>query len=103
MGIQVASKIAWSVIGVVVVYMVFHTFYPQYQDYVKLQEREKALQVEFQFEQERLKLLKDYQVLMESDAQFAEKIAREDLGMVKPGETVVKFVDDHRADISPDR
>jgi cell division protein FtsB len=93
MGLHVASRIAWSVIGVVVVYMVFNTFYPQYQEYVKLQEREAALQTEYQLQEERLKLLKEYQILMESDAQFAEKIARENLGMVKPGETIIKFVD----------
>ncbi len=79
MGIQVASKIAWSVIGVVVGYMVFHTFYPQYQDYVELQLKEEALQTQYQHEQERLKLLKDYQILMATDAEFAEKIRGEDL------------------------
>ena len=44
--------------------------------------------------EERLKLLKSYQDRMRDDPEFVEKVAREELGLAKPGETVIRFVDE---------
>ena len=41
-----------------------------------------------------VKDLREKQERLESDPRFVEKIAREDLGFAKEGETVFKFVED---------
>ena len=95
---SIVTKIAWGILGVVAVVMIISMFYPQYQDYVELQKESQALETEYRFQEERLQRLKRNQEQMRTEAEFVERIAREDLGFVKPGETVVKFVKDRRAD-----
>ena len=95
--LNVVVKIAWSILGCVAIIMIGSMFYPQYKEYLELQERETALELEYRLEEEKLKLLKSNQEKMNSDAEFVERIAREDVGFAKPGETVIKFVDDQRA------
>jgi cell division protein FtsB len=52
--------------------------------------------MEYRLEEEKLKILRSNRERMETDATFAERVAREELGFVKPGETVIKYVDDQR-------
>ena len=78
--LNAVAKIAWSILGCVAVIMIGSMFYPQYKQYLELQEREAALEQEYRFEEEKLKLLKSNQEKMNSDAEFVERIAREDVG-----------------------
>jgi cell division protein FtsB len=95
---NIVSKIAWSILGVVAIVMILSMFYPQYQEYVELQRRLQALETEFRFQEEHLQRLKRYQEQMRTDPAFVERVAREEVGFVKAGETVVKFVEDRRVD-----
>jgi len=97
---NLVTRIAWSILGCVAVVMIGSMFYPQYRRYIELQEREAELERAYRLEEEQLKLLKSNQERMNSDSGFVERIAREELGLVKPGETVVKFVEDQAADRS---
>ena len=99
--LNVIAKIAWSILGCVAVIMIGSMFYPQYKQYLELQEREAAMELEYRHEAEKLKLLKSNQEKMNSDAEFVERVAREEVGFAKPGETVVKFVEDQRAQLAP--
>ena len=90
------TRIAWSVLGIVAVVMILSMFYPQYQEYIELQRRQAALEMEFRLEQEKLKYLKRNQERMQTEPQFVERVAREELGFTKPGETLIKFVESDR-------
>ena len=46
-----------------------------------------------------MNLLRDYQERMKSDSDFVERVAREKLGYARPGEFVIKFVGDSRANV----
>lgn len=66
-------------------------FYPKYQEYDKLQQRKAAEQAKLAQEEEALRALREKQVLLETKADFAERVAREEFGYAKPGEKVVRF------------
>ena len=73
---------------------VFSVFYPKLQERAKLQERQTALEDEFQLEMEKLKSLKYKQDMVRADPDYAERVAREEFGYARPGEKVIKFIDD---------
>lgn len=100
MNLQLASRIAWSVIGAVAVFMVFNLFYPQYKEYQRLQETLKALEIQCALYEEEIKLYKDNQARLESDPEFVKQTAQEALGFVPRGETVIRFENDRRAGLS---
>ena len=60
----------------------------------ELERREAELSAEVKRLEERLAELKENQVRLETDARFVEKIAREELGYAKPGETIFRFVEE---------
>ena len=74
--------------------LIAHFFYPKYTLYRDLQRRESELREGVRLEEDMLQLLKTKQERLRNDPRFVEKIAREELGLAKPGETVFKFVDD---------
>ena len=79
------------VIGIVV-----RLFLPQIARQKELRTREAELREDIQQEAEKLRLLKWKQEKLQEDPRFIEKIAREDLGYAKPGETVFRFVDEEK-------
>ena len=62
----------------------------------ELRDREAALDAEVRALETRLRTLQSDQLRLEDDPHFVEKIAREELGYAKPGETVFRFVDGDR-------
>ena len=60
----------------------------------ELDAREAELQAEVKALEDRLAELKENQARLESDPRFVEKIAREDLGFAKPGETIFRIVEE---------
>ena len=94
---SVLYRAAWSILILVGILAAVSVFYPQYAQYLELQRREAALEMEFRLEQERLQQLKRDQESLLTDPTFVERIAREELGYAKPGEMVIKFVEDGSA------
>jgi len=80
--------------GLFLVVGVVYVFYPPVRRFHELQKREDKLEEEVRFNDEMLQHLKSKQEKLMNDPRFVEKIAREELGYAKPGETVFKFVDE---------
>jgi cell division protein FtsB len=87
-------RIGWITLAVLVVIAVTAMFVPQFKQYHELRRKEAALQDEIRLEEEMVKHLKNQQERLRSDPRFVEKLAREELGYAKPGETVFRFIDD---------
>ena len=86
------STLLCVVIGVPVLYAsVYRPLIVRTHD---LERREAELSVEVKRLEERLKELQENQARLETDARFVEKIAREELGYAKPGETIFRFVEE---------
>ncbi|MFH0954283.1 MAG: septum formation initiator family protein [Verrucomicrobiota bacterium] len=87
-------RIGWIALGILLVVALVSVFLPQIRQYQELRHREAVLQSDIRLEEEMLKHLKQQQERLQSDPRFVERIAREELGYAKPGETVFKFLDD---------
>ena len=87
-------RIGWITLAVLVVIAVTAMFEPKFKQYRELRRKEAALQDEIRLEEEMVKHLKNQQERLRSDPRFVEKLAREELGYAKPGETVFRFTDD---------
>jgi len=85
------ARIAGIILAVA---FVISMFYPKYQEYVELERRQAALENEFRLEMEKLQALKYKQDMLRADRDFAERVAREEFGYARPGEKVIKFIDD---------
>ncbi len=87
-------RLGWITLAVLLVIAVISMFLPQVKQYQELRRREAVLVEDSRLEAEMLKHLQDQQKRLQTDPLFVEKIAREELGLSKPGETVFKFVDE---------
>ena len=76
--------------------IVLRLFLPLLERQKELRAKEAALREDIQTEAEQLRMLKLKQEKLQEDPRFIEKIAREDLGYAKPGETVFRFVDEDK-------
>jgi len=71
-------------------------FVPLLEKQKEMRAREAALRQDIQKDAEQLRMLKLKQEKLQEDPRYIEKIAREDLGYAKPGETVFRFVDEEK-------
>lgn len=76
--------------------IVLRLFLPLLERQKELRAKEATLREDIQTEAEQLRMLKLKQEKLQEDPRFIEKIAREDLGYAKPGETVFRFVDEEK-------
>ena len=81
-------------LALVAAIIAFRFFVPKIREQRQLQTRAEEVRQDIQKEAEQLRLLKLKQEKLQEDPRFIEKIAREDLGYAKPGETVFRFVDE---------
>lgn len=87
-------RAGWAALAVLVAIMLSAIFVPQIKQYHELRRKEAAIQDDLRLEEEILQHLKEQQEKLQTDPRFVEKVAREELGFAKPGETVFKFVDE---------
>ena len=90
------QRICLIAIVALVVGIVLRLFLPKIELQKELRAREAELRTDIQKEAEALRMLKLKQEKLQTDTRFIEKIAREDLGYAKPGETVFRFVDEEK-------
>lgn len=90
----VIQRVSAGVVALLALAIVIGFFYPRLQEYRDLQRQQDRLQEDVRFEEEVLKHLKSKQERLLNDPRYVERIAREELGYAKPGETVFKFSDD---------
>ncbi|OQA28068.1 MAG: Cell division protein FtsL [Verrucomicrobia bacterium ADurb.Bin345] len=93
----VLYRTGWIAITVLVIVLIVSIFVPQIQHYQELRRKEAVLQEEIRLEEEMLRHLKEQQERLRTDPRFVEKVAREEFGYIRPGETVFKFVDDGKS------
>ena len=77
-----------------VVVIVVRFFRPKFQEERRLRDRLEEARQDVRRTAETLRELKLKQERLREDPRYVEKIAREDLGLAKPGETVFRFVDE---------
>lgn len=87
-------RVAWTALIILGVVGLVAAFTPKVKQFRDLQRKESHLEEEIRFEEDLLQSLKTKQERLMNDPRFAERIAREELGLAKPGETVFKFMDD---------
>lgn len=87
-------RISWITLGILIVVGILSMFWPQYRQYKEYQRREAILLEELREEQALLQALKEKQERFQSDPRFVERLAH-DMGLVKPDESIFKFMDDH--------
>ena len=85
------------VIGILTLVLVIWLFAPKIRTYYDLQRVEARRADELRLEEEMLAHLRRQQERLRTDPRFVEKLAREEIGLSKPGELVFKFVDDNAA------
>lgn len=78
-------------------------FYPKFRAERDMQRQVQRLEEEIRFDQEMAQHLRTKQEKLQNDPRFLERVAREELGLSKPGETVFKFVDDPGTNNRPKR
>jgi cell division protein FtsL len=74
--------------------MLASVYYPKFKQIRDFNQKQIQLEEEIRRDEEVLRHLRLKQQKLLNDPRFVEKIAREELGMAKPGETVFRFVDD---------
>lgn len=90
------QRICLILILLLVAGIVASFFLPLIQRQKELRARAEELRQDIQREAEYLRMLKQKQEKLQNDPRFIEKIAREDLGYAKPGETVFRFMDEEK-------
>lgn len=91
---SILIRASWTALILIGLFALAGIFYPKYQQHRDIQAREMQLREDVRMEEEMLRHLKTKQERLRTDPRFVEKIAREELGLAKPGETVFKFLDD---------
>jgi cell division protein FtsB len=86
-------RISLALIIAVALVWAWKLFYPQFKQTRELTTKKDAIELDILRDEETLKHLREKQQRLLSDPRFVEKIAREELGLAKPGETVFKFED----------
>lgn len=86
-------RFAWSMLAVLLVLGVGCLFYPPVKRFNDLKQREARLDEETRFQEAMLRHLKNKQERLLTDSRFVERIARDELGLSKPGEIIYKVAD----------
>lgn len=78
----------------VLVGLIFYWIYlPVLSKYHELKAQEQSLSRRIEFLDKQLRDLERERNLLKNDLTYLEKVIREELGLVKPGETIYKFVE----------
>lgn len=80
--------------ALLVVVILVRFFMPKYQEEQRLRARLEEARQDVRRTAETLRQLKLKQERLREDPRYVEKVAREDLGLSKPGETVFRFVEE---------
>ena len=96
-------RIGWCALALLVVVALASLFFPQIKQYQEYHRKQVTLEADIEMEKQMLKHLQEQQQRLKTDPRFVEKIARDELGYAKPGETIFKFVEDEPQTPAPRR
>jgi len=85
----------WLVLGAAVLFS--WIYLPALSRYQDLKTRQEGIEIQSENLQKKLKDIGEERDLLKNDAGYLEKVIREELGLVKPGEIVYKFVEEKPA------
>ncbi len=88
-------------IGIVALLLFFWIYFPTLSKYRDLKIQEENIQKEIDSLDAKIKDLKEERGLLKNDEEYLEKVIRDELGLVRPGEVVYKFVEDKPAVSKP--
>jgi cell division protein FtsB len=94
-------RFSWSLLAVMGLVAVIGSFYPPTRQFYDLRRKKVRIEEEIRAQEEVLRDLQRKQELLLRDPRFVERIAREDLGLARPGETVFKFQDEEPTNARP--
>lgn len=83
-------------IGVIVLFGFFWIYFPTLSRYRDLKMEEERMAHETAEYEKKIAELEEEKKLLQNDKEHLEKVIREELGLVRPGEVVYKFVPDQR-------
>ncbi len=89
-----ATTLIWLVAITAIALAIGTIFWPQFMKYEELKRSEKSLELRIDSEQVKNTKLRQEEHSMRTDPDYVEKVAREKLGLVKPGEMIYKFEED---------
>ena len=84
--------ILWILIGVFFIF--FWVYLPSLSKYRDLKSKQEDIERQIRGLEIKIKTLKEERDLLKGDVAYLEKVIRDELGLVKPGEIVYKFVPD---------
>lgn len=70
-------------------------YFPVLTRYRNLKTEEEGIEAKIQDLDQKIEKLRVEKKLLETDPKYLEKVVRDELGLVKPGEVVYKFVEDY--------
>lgn len=97
----VVYRTAWVMLLAVVILGVVSLFLPKIRQNEERQRRAAELEAHNRVREDQLKQLRSQQERFQSDPGYVERIAREELGKAKPGETVFRFTDRKTNEFKP--
>jgi len=100
--LQTIYRWAWAVLGVLVVVALLLIFLPKIHEYREIQQRKAEIQEQMKREKAQIQQLKEKQKRFQTDPRFVEHVAH-GLGMAKPNETIIKFVENDPEPAPADR
>ena len=89
----VIYRLAWVVFAAAVVVAVSMIFLPKIRQLQDRSRREAKMAQDNRSEEEQVKQLRQRQEHFVNDPKYVERVAREELGKVKPGETIFRYND----------
>ena len=84
-------RIAWGVLLALLVILVFNMFLPSVRENKAKLRKIDTLEQENKLSEEAIRDIKRNKSRFENDPEFVERLAREELGKAKEGETVFRF------------
>ena len=82
--------VLWLAVGSLLVF--FWVYFPSLSKYRDLKDEQQEIEREIRGLETKIRALTEERDLLKNDAQYLEKVIRDELGLVKPGEIIYKFV-----------
>jgi len=90
------KPLASLLIGTAVLLALIWFYFPTLSKYRDLKLEEERISKELADLDVKVKALEEERHLLKNDVEYLEKVIRQELGLVKPGEVVYKFVEEER-------
>lgn len=89
-----ANSLLWITAIMGIGLAIGYLFWPQFVKHEELKRAEKSLHIRVEAEETKNARLRREENDLKTDPNYVEKVAREKLGLVKPGELIYKFEED---------